>query len=276
MGSLVQFDVLKGHDFSRAANGAKRTRALAPEGCFSKIPQARLRFGMRDSMKTSFLHLTFVLLASFGLASTLSAHAYGQNSQNEPAPVATEQSSPETSASTDAASSAQDAGRTETQFVPNYILYHMFFSHVAEVDKYATKMESKGKNEDDFRTADQKAAGLTEEEGAIMKQVSLDCIQALKDNNATMQSEHSNNSATASNAAAIAKSQSDNSPAIVNRIDIINVHIAELRQRLGDASFAKLDQYIRKLLGDHGKNVLIQNPANNEGAQNPSEGVKPQ
>jgi hypothetical protein len=35
--SSAHIDVLKGHDFSRAVNAAKWTRALAPEGCFSML-----------------------------------------------------------------------------------------------------------------------------------------------------------------------------------------------------------------------------------------------
>jgi hypothetical protein len=37
MRSSEQKDVLKGHDFSRAVNAAKKCGALAPEGCISEI-----------------------------------------------------------------------------------------------------------------------------------------------------------------------------------------------------------------------------------------------
>jgi uncharacterized protein YecT (DUF1311 family) len=57
------FDALKGHGFSRAANARIKCLALAPEGCFSNKSSVQPISILKDSIKTSILHVSFILLA---------------------------------------------------------------------------------------------------------------------------------------------------------------------------------------------------------------------
>jgi uncharacterized protein YecT (DUF1311 family) len=75
MGSLAQVDVLKGHDFSRAAYAAKKMRALAPEGSLSEMSLVRPSLILKNSMKTSILYFLFTLLTAVFLLNSVPCHS---------------------------------------------------------------------------------------------------------------------------------------------------------------------------------------------------------
>jgi hypothetical protein len=197
-------------------------------------------------MKTSIWHLSLVLLFCIGLASTFPTRAYGQDTQSAPS----EATSP------DRAGSAQDSPTQPViPTVPERTIYRAFFSHVANDDKTATKLESEGKNVDGFRAHDQETSGLTVDEGAIVKSVALDCIQALDEMKAARHADAETRSAQSANGSKAAVSRSEMAKARADSDDVVDVHIAQLRQMLGDASFAKLDKYVRSLIQPKGVNV---------------------
>jgi hypothetical protein len=144
--------------------------------------------------------------------------------------------------------------------VPDYVVYRTFFSHVAEREQMAAQLESQGNNAEDFRAHDWKAAGLTADEGASMKQVALDCIQALSDLSQHMQADRAAQGASPSNPASASRSLSGSSQPYEHRSEIVNDHINQLKQMLGDTSFAKLDKYVRTLQAASGANTLAPLP----------------
>jgi hypothetical protein len=202
-------------------------------------------------MKVSNFHSSRVLLAGFCLAGVIQVSTQGQNSQGAPAAT-----------SADPATSAQDAqAQLLTQAAPDFILYGSFFQHVADMDKIAAKRESEGKNEAGFREHDWRAAGLTEEEGASMKEIALDCIQRLQEQRDQMRAQYaaqaidpSDDRATRGTANAIIRPSE-------TRRQIVEDHIAQLKQTLTDESYAKLDGYVRTLLGWKSVNAPLQAPS---------------
>jgi hypothetical protein len=131
--------------------------------------------------------------------------------------------------------------------VSDAALYRFFFRHLATLDQVAAQLDSQGKSGDGLRTHEQRFSGLTEGEGASLKQVAYDCNQAVK--------------AVETKAQAAVKAQTVPSPggrnlsspaALATRAQaradisgIVNSHIDQLRTALGDASFEKLDAYVK-------------------------------
>src|ERR1700731_3243915 len=66
-----------------------------------------------------------------------------------------------------------------TQQVPPYLIYSFFFLHLDNLDQVALQEEAKGNNGDGWRTHEQRAAQLTDDEGLILKQVAYDCNKAI-------------------------------------------------------------------------------------------------
>jgi hypothetical protein len=219
----------------------------------------------KDPMKRSIAPLSFLLLAGAGLAGALTTRAFGQEAQAAPGATAVNPVTP-----------AENGPTPAEQKSNEYMTYRMYFSHILTVDKIATKLESEGKNEQELRSQDQRESGLTEEEWAIVKQAALDCDQALKGQlSRTLLVTHGEAPAegtqpqesTETAAQLIQRRRailkSDVSPGdapnpVIGSEDVIRSYVAQLRQTLGDESFAKLDKYVRRLLGVHDSNVIIQ------------------
>jgi hypothetical protein len=193
-------------------------------------------------MKTSFVFMAVVCMAS-----AAASPAMARGLQN-----------PQTGTSD---GSAQTTGQPPaTQPSPDYILYDMFFRHAKAMDQVAAKQEADGESGDDFRNLDWKRSGLTEDEGATMKQIAYDCLRELDDLSQQMRARilaaggdpdcRCTHSAPAGSVA----------PPYESRRQIIEDHIALLKVRLGDESFAKLDHYVRGLLGYSGTNRLAPHP----------------
>jgi hypothetical protein len=132
--------------------------------------------------------------------------------------------------------------------VPDRILYHFFFIHVVNLDKAADKMEAEGKKADYYRDLDQKGAGLTNDEGATVKQVAHDCIQLLEDQKATIKATIDARRALLPTPPKNLITRSEMAQNGAARDATLNEHLAQLKNLLGDESFAKLDAYVKNLI----------------------------
>jgi hypothetical protein len=136
----------------------------------------------------------------------------------------------------------------DTQTDSAWTMYGLFFEHLASLDEVADEQAAAG-NADaatGWRTHEQHAAGLSDEEGKILKQAAYDCNQAVKNQDAKIQA-----------AISAFHDQYPNGqflsiplpPELIqldqDRIAIINSQIDQLRLGLGDESFQKLDSYIQ-------------------------------
>lgn len=137
-----------------------------------------------------------------------------------------------------------------SQAVPDQVIYRFFFRHVETFDKVAEKLESQGKDGHGFRTHDQRLSGLTEDEGALVKRIAYDCNQALKNAEAkvpaiskapTVQSLGKENPSQAETRAARANAR-------VEINGIMDSYIVQLQATLGEASFQKLDKYVKSIV----------------------------
>jgi len=118
---------------------------------------------------------------------------------------------------------------------------------VANLDRVAAQEEARGKDGDKWRTHDQRAAGLSEDEGTIVRQVAHDCNQAVSTMDAHIQMEAS----TLRTNNPTGQGRNTPLPATLEyrwqqRIQIITSHIDQLRSMLGEDSFQKLDGYVHR------------------------------
>lgn len=126
-----------------------------------------------------------------------------------------------------------------------YMVYQLFFMHLANLDALAERLDAKGEDGNAWRTHEQKRARLTPEEGEIMKRVAYDCNQALQEqdkriHDAIFSFRHQYPNGQLRNVQAPQEVQE----LWMGRIQIINSHIDQLRALLGDSSFQKLDDWV--------------------------------
>ncbi|MFI5119089.1 MAG: CHRD domain-containing protein [Thermoanaerobaculia bacterium] len=120
---------------------------------------------------------------------------------------------------------------------PSASTYAFFFSRLADLDESAGDDEAAGLDPDaaEKRQREAHAAGLTEREGAILKEVAFDCNRALAPLDAKIR-------ASVNNSPWLESSQ-----LWQERSGIAEPCVVRLRARLGEAAFANLDTYV----GDH-------------------------
>jgi hypothetical protein len=94
-----------------------------------------------------------------------------------------------------------------------------------------------------WRTHDQRAAGLNDSEGQILREITLDCVRILKENDAKIRALAKRDRAQATPGTIIPASP-EMIQTFEERKKAISDHIERLREALGDASFNKLDTYI--------------------------------
>jgi hypothetical protein len=128
----------------------------------------------------------------------------------------------------------------------NYQIYHIFFMHLANFDSLAAKLEANGKKADGLRTHDQRLAGLTVEEGALVKKVAYDCNQQVaavekrfQEAVAEFRQQHSNDQFP------LRALPPDLQQLWARRAQIINSEIDQLQILLGQTSFQKLDNWVQ-------------------------------
>jgi len=108
-----------------------------------------------------------------------------------------------------------------------------FFQHLASLDAAADSAEAEGNpNASQWRRHEQLAAGLTDEQGEILKEVAYGCNQALQDHDAELQA-----------SGTIPADQS------VGTREIVSAAVDELRSRLGEEAFQTLASYVHATFG---------------------------
>jgi hypothetical protein len=143
-----------------------------------------------------------------------------------------------------AGSSQLTAGQSANGVIPQYVLYRFFFHHLAALDQLAAQRDQVGRG-NAWRTHEQRTIGLTDAEAQSMKQVALDCTQAvveldtkLKAAITDMRAQYPSAQTLPVEARASLRQLQD------QRAQIINAHVEQLRSLLGDASFHKMDAYV--------------------------------
>lgn len=129
--------------------------------------------------------------------------------------------------------------------LPDHVVYCLFFEHVLTSDREAMSQESRGYDNPAMLQRDQRAANLNDDEGNILKQVAYDWDLEMKKVDAKV-------------TAARKEFQSRYPPRLFPGLAppgleqfekekemATNNSIYQLRSGLGEASFAKLDQYVR-------------------------------
>ena len=134
---------------------------------------------------------------------------------------------------------------TDSEQVPKYLKYLLYFRHLAALDQLAARKEADGKDGTGWRTHEQRAIGLTETEGKILKEVAFECNRAVKEIDertlAAVQFVRAQGPESQANVLEDAK--------VVQlrreRVEIISSTITDLQVKLGAVAFDKLDRYIR-------------------------------
>ncbi len=120
---------------------------------------------------------------------------------------------------------------------PSASTYAFFFNRLADLDEAAGDDEAAGldPNAAEKRQRETRAAGLTEREGTILKEVAFDCNRALAPLEAKLQASRDGGL------------WQEASRLWDERSRIAEPYVVRLRARLGEAAFANLDTYV----GDH-------------------------
>ena len=124
-------------------------------------------------------------------------------------------------------------------------LFEFLFNNVSALSQIADSDDKAGNHTlaAAWRTHDQRGAGLNDAEGQILQEIALDCLQALKKQDAKIN-------------ASAEKDRAQRAPGVIgptppeliqlveDRKKIVSDHIERLREALGDGSFNKLDIYV--------------------------------
>jgi hypothetical protein len=196
-------------------------------------------------MKTLMLYLSVTLFASLGPANA-------QSNEPQPAGQTIDGGPPKSQPGTNLGNFPTMDHDTYTKMmaakgVPREALYYFFFTRLLAQDDAAVRQEAKGKGFGSYRTVYSREAGLTDDEGAIMNQVALDWKRQEDDIESRRQAvvdaqraepNPPRNLITGAEFSQFGKEQNDNT----------DEHIDELKSQLGEASFAKLDAYVKVLI----------------------------
>jgi hypothetical protein len=195
--------------------------------------------------------LYLVLILTLVLSAFAPAQSERNNAQSASAPDNVQNANPRPNSHAEGATSTSNpqsptARRLTHSAVPSDFLYETLFDNMAMLDRIAEQDDRQGKHEmaARWRTHDQRAAGLNETEGEILKEVALDCHQAVQEQNAKIIA-----LLQKLDAQRVPGVKVQPSPELVqlnqDRTAIIEAHIEKLREALGEGSFAKLDHYVR-------------------------------
>jgi hypothetical protein len=193
-------------------------------------------------MKTLILHLSLTLLAGSGLANA-------QSNEPQPAGQTIDGGPPKSQLSPMSPGFDPERSRAahkelNSRPMPPYVLYYFLFGDLLVSQQSAAEVKSRGKSDTYYQTLYSRQAGLTDDEGGIVNQVALDWEQQQDAINARRQ------------AILDARRAEPNPPKNLLTMDefsqfgheeIANTdeHIEQLKSQLGDASFEKLDAYVR-------------------------------
>jgi hypothetical protein len=129
--------------------------------------------------------------------------------------------------------------------IPQSALFELFFNNMSVLNDVADKDDKAGDHISAaaWRTHDQRAAGLNDAEGQILREITLDCIRMLKEKDAKIRALAKRDSAQMT-PGVIKPASVEMIQTFEDRKKIMSDHIERLREALGDASFNKLDTYV--------------------------------
>jgi len=144
--------------------------------------------------------------------------------------------------------------------IPQSALFELFFNNMSVLNEVADKDDKAGDHitAEAWRTHDQRAAGLNDAEGQILREITLDCVRILKKNDAKIRALAERDRAQAPPGTIIPASP-EMIQAFEERKKAVSDHIESLREALGDVSFNKLDTYVHSSF--HAK-AIAPKPAN--------------
>lgn len=131
--------------------------------------------------------------------------------------------------------------------LPEDVRYRLFFRYVAHLEAFAADLEMKGdaKAAAAWRAVLQRRAGLSEQEGAVMKRIASDAIQALAANEAQLKPALATFRAQRLDAKSAPPQEIKQLQAA--RREIVTSHVEQLKEQLGEVAFKKLDAYVSTL-----------------------------
>ncbi|HTC92400.1 MAG TPA: hypothetical protein VK699_02975 [Terriglobales bacterium] len=153
-----------------------------------------------------------------------------------------------------ASASSADSASADANTTPEWVIYEFYLGHVTHLEEAADQEEKawkeKGKNVDEntvspWRTHEQRVLGLTDDEAKILRELALDCKSALNAEDQKMMafrddyhSQHPDRFADLRFAPEFVQLGEE-------RTQIIKDHLQQLKFSLGDATFQKLDDYVK-------------------------------
>jgi hypothetical protein len=136
--------------------------------------------------------------------------------------------------------------------MPDRFLYEVFFNNMAVLDQVADREEQAGNHEQamGWRTYDQRLAGLNDAEGQILKEVEVDCMRAVHEQDKKFQAA-ARKFRLATGGGITAPIPPELFQMNDERYAIIQRQIDQLRVALGESSFQKLDRYVHAVFAPH-------------------------
>lgn len=168
-----------------------------------------------------------------------------QSPPNRAIPVQLQPSAPSEASDVDTVDATVDAAPAP---VPVWMVYRSFFLHLAHLDQLADQDQANGNAEgaNGWRTFEQQAAGLTDSEAQLMKQVAYSCNDQLKTLDATIQTQITNFRTQYPNGKFLTVPIPPGiSQSFQQKVATVNSCIAQISTDLGAASFQKLDNYVQ-------------------------------
>jgi len=154
-----------------------------------------------------------------------------------------------------------DQALADAQPVPDHVIYLLYFRHLANLDQVAAQREAEGKEGRGWRSHEQRAAGLSEEEGNILKQVAYDCIQAVTEVDKKIQNVIANFHAQHPQGEYLRVPPPPELTQLEEeKMQTINLHIEQLESRLGEDAFKKLTSHVSNNFKASVKQLPIQSP----------------
>ena len=155
-----------------------------------------------------------------------------------------------------------DQGGTDAPPIPDTVVYLIYFRHLANVDQVAAAREAEGKDGHGWRTHEQRAAGLTDGEANLLKQIAYDCLQAVAETDGEMENvpasipdQHPFGGFLRPPRQTVLAQLED------QKTQIITAHINQLKAQLGDDGFNKLATYLAQTFTASLRQQLIRLPS---------------
>jgi hypothetical protein len=139
-------------------------------------------------------------------------------------------------------SSAQSAPSAKAQsdapHGPDYVPYEILFRRIVELDARADQLDAQGKTAAaaSQRTQMQRAIGLSDQEGAMLRHIAAENNAELKENAEKIKA---------------AKLEASRAPEVADLLDdqeeIVRDHMGQLQTGLGDEACRKIDAYVKRM-----------------------------